>query len=178
MSLESDINKLVTDFGNKLVTDLNASLNQALRDGGSSSPQEAALHFEPSYKITTEGTTISVNASDEYWYYIEHGRKPGKMPPSSKLGKKWQNKQNIDPRKVIQEIQINYNKSKGLKREVKQLSFDKAAKQLGFLIARSIGKNGYKARPFVDRVVNDGRIAALSKSLSALFKKEIQIKLT
>lgn len=176
MSLESDINKLITDFGNKLVTDLNASLNKALRDGGSSSPQEAALHFNPSYKITTEGTTISINASADYWYWIEHGRSPGKMPPSSKLGKKWQNKQNIDPRKVIQEIQINYNKSKGLKREVKQLSFDKASKQLGFLIARSIGRNGYKPRPFIDRVVKDGRIENLMKSLSQLFKKEIQVK--
>lgn len=177
MSLESEINKLITDFGNKLVTDLNASLNQALKDGGSKSPQEAALHFNPSYLITTQGTTIRINASDDYWYWIEHGRKPGKMPPPNKLGKKWQNKQNIDPRKVVQEIQINYNKKMGLKHNVKPLSFDKAARQLGFMIARKIGKDGYKPRPFLDRVLKDGRITTLMAALSIIMKKEILIEL-
>ena len=176
MSLESEINKLVTDFGHKLVIDLNASLNRALKDGGSKSPQEAALHFEPSYRITTEGTTLSINASGDYWYYIEHGRKPGKMPPSSKLGKKWQNKNNINAAKVIQEITINYNKKKGLKRNVKKLSYPTAVKQLSFLIARSIGKHGYKPRPYLDRVLKDGRIEKFQKDLSELMKKEIQIK--
>lgn len=175
MSLESEINKLVTDFGQKLADDLNESLNKALRDGGSSNPEEAALRFEPSYKITADGTTLTIKASGDYWFYIEHGRRPGKMPPSNKLGKKWQNKNNINAAKVVQEIQVNYYKSKGLNYKVKPLKYDKAAKQLGFIIARSIGKKGYKPRPFLDRVIKDGRIEAFQKAISELMKKEIQV---
>ena len=175
MSLESEITKLITDFGQKLSDDLNESLNSALRDGGSKNTQEAALHFNPTFQITTSGTTIRINASSSYWFYVENGRRPGKMPPSNKLGKKWQNKNNIDARKIIQEIQINYYKKKGFNYNVKPLPFDKAAKQLGYLIARSIGKHGYEPRPFIKRVINDGRITALSNALSLIFKKEIKI---
>lgn len=178
MSLEKEINKLITDWGKKFADDLNASLNKALKDGGRKSPQEAALHFEPSYKITADGTTLTIRASSDYWYYIEHGRKPGKMPPSDKLGRKWQNQNNIDPRPIVQEIAIKYYKSKGFNYNIKPLSFPKASKQFAFIVARSLGKHGTKPRPFIDRVVKDGRIDALMKSLSELMKKEIKVTTT
>lgn len=175
MSLDSEINKLITGFGQKFADDLSIALNKALKQGGNKSPQEAHLSFSPSYRITTEGTTILINASDSYWYYIEHGRKPGKMPPSAKLGKRWQNQNNIDPRTIVQEIQIKYYKSKGFNYNIKPLKFDKAAKQFGFIVARSIGKHGYKARPFLNSILNDGRMESLSNALSLIFKKEIQV---
>jgi hypothetical protein len=74
-------------------------------------------------------------------------------------------------------MQVEYFQKKRLKRNVKKLKFDKAAKQLSFLIARSIGKKGVKPRPFIDRVINDGRLAMLGEGLSLIFKREISIQL-
>ena len=93
MSLESDIDKLIKGFGDKLAKDLNDSLNQALKDGGGKNIHIAAQRHEPKIIKGDGSTTIRINASDDYWYYIEHGRKPGKRPPAKALGKKWQNTQ-------------------------------------------------------------------------------------
>lgn len=175
--MQQEIDKLIFAFSDKLAKDLNDSLNKALKDGGSNNPQEAALHFEPRLKITTSGTTIEIVASGDYWRYVENGRKAGKMPPPNKLGKKWQNKNNINAPEIIYKMQVEYFQKKRLKRNVKKLKFDKAAKQLSFLIARSIGKKGVKPRPFIDRVINDGRLAMLGEGLSLIFKREISIQL-
>lgn len=175
--MEQEINNLIVGFGESLAKDLNESLNKALKDGGSRNPQEAALHFNPRFKITSSGTTIEIIASGDYWRYVEHGRKAGKMPPSNKLGKKWQNKNNINAPEIIYKIQVDYFQKKRLKRNVKKLKFDKAAKQLSFLIARSIGKKGVKPRPYIDRVLNDGRITKLGEALSVIFQRQIAVDL-
>jgi hypothetical protein len=136
--------------------------------------QESSVTFQPKYIVTDEKTSIQIVTAQEHWRYIEHGRKPGKMPPPNKLGKDWQVSQGIDARKVIAEINIKSNP----KAKPKRLSFDKASKQLSFLIARSIGRKGLKARPYIDRVLNDGRIDKLKNDLAKVISKDIKIELT
>lgn len=64
---------------------------------------------------------------EDYWYYVEHGRKAGKMPP-------------------IQPI-IDWIESKPVPPKVEGLT----VKQRAFAIARAIGKNGTKPRPFFEK---------------------------
>ena len=168
MALKDEIDSVIIPFGDKLAIDLKVSLEQALKAGGSKNPQESAVTFQPEYKVTEQGVSISITTEQDYWKYIENGRKAGKMPPPNKLGKAWQSSQKIDPRKVIAEINIKNNP----KSKRKQLSFDAATKQLSFIIARSIGRKGLKPRPFIDRVLNDGRIAQLTKDLAKVMSKE------
>ena len=54
------------------------------------------------------------------------------------------------------------------------MSFDKAAKQLSFIFARSIGKKEIPAKPFVDRVLYDGRVKEFSQLIANLIGSEIR----
>jgi len=172
--LQEELDKAVTEFGDKLAKDLNESLNEALKRGGSNNVQEAALNFEPKYIVENGSVQVQIIASDVYWKYIEYGRKPGKMPPPSKLGKKWQVSQGIDPRKVMYEINL---KSKGLKKQSKKLTYDRASKQLAFIIARSIGKKGLKPRPYLYNVIDDGRVTAFAETIAKILSKDITLQL-
>lgn len=172
---QNELDKLIETFGEKFAKDLNRSLNTALKFGGSKNVQEAAIHFEPKYTVNDSQISIEIVASDTYWKFIEYGRKPGKMPPSSKLGKKWQVSQGIDPRKALYEISIK--KGKQLNKPKKILSYDKASKQFAFIVARSIGKKGLKPRPYLDRVVNDGRLTDLAEDIAKVLSKNITIEL-
>lgn len=71
---------------------------------------------------------ILIFEAENYYYYVENGRKPGKMPPPSKL----------EP----------WVKKKGLKFRDKRGRFI-THKSTAFLIARSIGKKGIKPKPFL-----------------------------
>lgn len=173
MALKEEIDAIIIPFGDKLSIDLKASLEAALKQGGSKNVQESAVTFQPKYIVTNDSTTIQIVTSQDYWKYIEYGRKRGKMPPPNKLGKAWQVSQGIDPRKVLAEISIKSNP----KAKPRQLSFDAATKQLSFVIARAIGRRGLKPRPYIDRVLNDGRIAQLTKDLAKAMSKDITIEL-
>lgn len=167
------LDEIILPFGNKFSIDLKASLEKSLKDSGSKNVEESAVTFQPKYDLSNGNISIKILTNQDYWKYIEFGRKPGKMPPPNKLGKEWQVSQKIDARRVIAEINIKSNP----KGKPKRLSFDAAAKQLSFLIARSIGKKGLKPRPYIDRVLNDGRIDKLKKDIADIFKKEITIEL-
>lgn len=170
-SLESEIKQVLDNFGIKLSQDLETSMNKALKDGrkrGSGGPQQAALQFNPKIKVDNSGFFLKINASDEYWYYIEKGRKKGKMPPPSVFDKKYMAKNNIK----VQDIILDITKAK------KKPSYIKAVKQFAWLMARSIGRNGIKAKPFIDRVIEDGRIDKLNKELSNIIGNEISVQLT
>lgn len=178
MSVYEELDKECRKFAKKLAIYMNANLEEALKKGGSKNAQQPALVINDVVIANINSINIQMVASGDYWYWLEHGRKPGKQPPSDALGKKWQTQNKIDARKVIQEIQINYNKKKGLKRIVKQLSFDKAAKQLSFIIARSIGKKGYKPRPFVQQALREADVPGFNKRISDIMSREIKIQIT
>lgn len=173
MALIDDIQNLLNEFGIKLAEDYNDAFNEALKKGGSKNPQEAALNFTPQLKLEANSLTIQVVASDKYWRYVETGRKKGSQPPSKAFGKKWLNKNNINPSNVVFALSVEYNKKNKLSRKVKKLPFAKAANQLAFIIARSIKKKGIKPKPFKDKVDQDGRLEELQKKISELIGQNI-----
>ena len=180
MSLEKDIEALFITYGANLEKEFKAQLEAALKLGskGGRSGQESRITFTATNPTFKNGIiSMQILASEEYWYYIDKGRKPGKMPPPDKLGAKWQSANNIDARKVIAEINAKYKKN-GLNVSKKGLNYNSAAKQLSFIIARSIGLKGYKARPFVEKAINSGWREQFEKDLSELIGRNITIELT
>lgn len=175
--MQEEIDKLLNDFTEKLAVDLENEMFAALKKGGRGNPNPPDIRFKGGLVYIPNGVRIEVYADKDYWYYIENGRKKGKMPPTKALGKNWQAKNGINPSQIIYDMTIAYNKKKGLtKRKVTKLPFAKAAKQFAFIVARSIGRNGVKPRPFIDHVATDGRINILLTNMSKLIGKEITLK--
>lgn len=169
------LNNIVNHFAIKLAADLTKSVNDVVKRK-SGTPVD--IEFNPKIEVSDTSAKLQIIASESYWYWIEHGRKKGRQPPSSVVGKDWQTKAGINAQKAIYEIQVNYNQKHHLKRTVKKIQYNKAAKTLSFLIARSIGKHGVKPRPFIDRVTKDGRMEQFKKDLAQAIGKDIQLNIT
>ena len=182
MSTEGEVRKILIAFGKKLGDDLNESLFNALQQGGRTNASAPALAFTSIDSVDENGASVKILATGKYWDVIDKGRgaskKKGNGAVKEGVGKDWQAGNNIKAQQIIYDLQVKYNDSKGIKTPVKKLSFEKATKQLSFLIARKIHKEGYKARPYLDRVINDGRIAQLTKDLAMVMSKDITIELT
>ena len=175
MSLAEDIDKLLNDFTEQYAKDLEIEMFKALKKGGRGNPNPPDIEFKGGVVYGSGKVFLNVYSNKDYWYYIQNGRKKGKMPSTKELGAKWQSKNGINPANIIYQMTVDYNKKKGFtKRIVKKLPFQKAAKQFAFIVARSIGKNGVKPRPFIDNVNNDRLDIMLSK-LSILIGKEVTL---
>lgn len=173
--MREKIIKLFSDFGEGLTIDLRESLVESLRKHGRKSPNDPKLKFDQRLKTTEGGDVVlDILAYDKYWRYIETGRKPGaRRIPADALGKVWQNQNNIDARKVILSIRAKRNRGLNLKKT--ELNYDKAAKSLSFIIQKSIFKRGIKPKPFIDRVVEDGRFTEFRSALIPLLGDQYKL---
>jgi hypothetical protein len=168
-NVQSQLKQLLDNFGIQLAKDLEVSMNKALKDGsGFGRVQQAALQFNPAVKQDKSSFVLNIKASGDYWYYIEKGRKKGKMPPPSVFDKEYMGKNNIR----VQDIMLDITKAK------KKPNYLKAVKQFAWIMARSIGRNGIKPKPFRDRVINDGRIDKLEQDVAKIIGKDITVQLT
>lgn len=195
MPLQQEIDKEVRKFGKKLAVYLKANLEEALIKGakrGHSNPEEARLSFAPQLIPTDNGVKLQIIACDrgdinrpvEYWINIEEGRRPGKMPPPHVVGEKWQNKNNINAKKVYLEIQANYKRRTGissvprrLSSTKKKISYEEYAKRLSFIFARAIERDGITPKPFVQQAIQDAKVDEFQKRISEIMKKEITVDL-
>ena len=117
--------------------------------------ENGKLYKTLDYSISNEGITWVVTIHlEDYWKYIEDGRRPGaKMPPVEAI-KKWIEYKKILPRP----IQLKSGKT-----------VIPSTQQLAFVIARSIGKNGIKARPIARETVDQ-----LNNEFVSILKASIQ----
>jgi hypothetical protein len=103
----------------------NAEANLMKNDSNASGALQRSMVLND---IVIDDKNISVTIElEDYWYYVEHGRGAGKMPP-------------IEPI-------VNWIESKPVPPKVEGLT----VKQRAFAIARAIGKNGTKPRPFFEK---------------------------
>lgn len=185
--MSESLDKEMARFGKKLAIYLKANLEEALEKGrkrGGSNPQEANLTFNEVLSYTPDGIKVQIIATGEYWRNIEDGRKPGKMPPSNVLGKKWQNKNNINAKNVYLEIQANYRKKKGLStvnrtlsKTKSKLSYDEYAKRLSFVFAKAIERDGITPKPFVQQAIKEAKVDEFQKKISEAMGQDIRIQL-
>jgi hypothetical protein len=176
----SEVDKIVRAFGEKLVTDIRASLavKGVTYAGGGDSKLAAKTRFE--IRQTSTGTIFNLIMPD-YWYYVNNGRKPG---PVSKEAQKdigeWANRKGIvgkfQNENLITRQKARENNKRKLK-PLKKLPFAKAKVQVTFLISRKITLKGYEGNSFLDDVLNDGRLAKFKSDLGAALKKDILIEI-
>ena len=103
----------------------NAEANLMKNDSNASGALQRSMVLND---IVIDDKRMSVTIElEDYWYYVEHGRGAGKMPP-------------IEPI-------VNWIESKPVPPKVEGLT----VKQRAFAIARAIGKNGTKPRPFFEK---------------------------
>ena len=125
-SEDDGILRIVQNWGNELI----AQMQKRLRINKTTATSSLSQSIEPQIKGTQRGYRLTVLMED-YWQYVEEGRKPGKMPPIKNIYE-W-----IRYKRPIQDkIQQSPDKIA-------------ATKSLAYVIARKIGQKGTKAQPFV-----------------------------
>ena len=117
----------IDEFGRLIVDNYKAELEAC-------GYQDGALYRTISYSIKSGSNMWSISIKlEEYWKYIEAGRRAGaKMPPLDVI-EKWINVRQIIPHSMT------LKSGKTVIPSVKQLSF---------LIARKISRDGIRPRPF------------------------------
>lgn len=112
---------VLEQYAQQLVAQYRENLTQGKRNASSKLADTVRA------EVKVEETVISVELTlQDYWYYVDHGRKAGKMPPISKI-EEWIKVKPIIPRP--------FGKSQ------KQLP---SPRSLAYLIARKIGREGTK----------------------------------
>ena len=138
--------KALNDFGQKIVDNYKAELEAC-------NYQDGQLYRTLSYSVKTDNSSWLISISlEEYWKYIEYGRRPGKMPPLDVI-EKWIKVKQILPRP------LTLKSGKSVVPTIPQLSF---------LIARKIGRDGIRPRPFFKQSFEDAKREFLSKITDAV----------
>lgn len=105
----------------------------------------------------------------DYWEYVDKGRGKTKGGGTGRVQsniKEWLKRKGLNPNKIL----AKYGK--------KKQTFDKAASQLAFLIARKVHKKGFEGNNFFTEVINDGRIELLKAQLTEELKKDVFINVS
>ena len=118
-----------------------------LTDKGINASYKLLNSVETTVKRNDDEFTVTINLED-YWYYVENGRKAGKFPPVSKI-LDWIRCKNIIP----------YSDSRG------RLPTEE---QLAFLIARKIAEQGTEGRKVLYETVDELNRYYLPKLQQAL----------
>lgn len=82
-----------------------------------------------------------------YWYYVEHGRRPGKFPPRNKI-KEWIQVKHIIPKQG--KTTRRWRLKDGTER-TKEVTYMPTVDQLAFLISRKIATKGTDPQPFFEK---------------------------
>lgn len=167
------IEQILEEWGLKLKEDMQKSIDKAVTHGGG---QTSRLSGSVVYEVqkTNSGYRYTLSMND-YWRFVDKGRgatkNMGDGAVKRAVSKLWQNLKGVDARAIIIEI----NRKRGIKLSKKGLNYDRATKQLAYLISRKIHTKGIKPRPFYDRVVTEERIDELKSKLAKAFKDDFII---
>lgn len=173
---------------------------KALRSNLSSNGSNASFNLSDTlwYETGIEDGSYWVDIDlEDYWYYVENGRKAGKMPPIDKI-RQWIIDKPITPRpytpsvdSLAYVIQRSIRKNKGFapprvvlldwikKKGITPNPVTPSVDSLAFLIARKIGREGTQGKPFLERAQAeadrefDGRISEAIQDDIALWLETV-----
>lgn len=113
-----------------------AALKDKLEENGSNATHQLSNSIKDIVKFDGKYLTVSIQLED-YYKYVENGRKAGKFPPVEKI-KEWIKVKPVIPRgkngKVPNENQLSY------------------------LIGRKIAREGTRANPFLEPTIRDFKL--------------------
>lgn len=173
-------------FAESLVLDLQANLKKKLLQKAAKYNSEFSGDSRLGASIRIEylqfGDTIygfNLYMSD-YYYWVNKGRESGKGVSREGQEKMaaWVRSRGMTPtlgdrtKKRIAKI-----KDKKVKKQTKQISYDKKVKQVVFIISKTIKERGYEANHFMDEVLADGRLKRFSQYLKEQYKQDLELEI-
>lgn len=137
-----------------------AALKDRLEENGSNATHQLSNSIKDIVKFDGKYLTVSIQL-EEYYKYVENGRKAGKFPPVEKI-KEW-----IKVKPVLP-----YTKGKRLPNE----------NQLAYLIGRKIAREGTRGNPFLEPTIRDFKLvdkiyAAVNSMLTNEINKAVSEEL-
>lgn len=147
------VEEVLNKYGYEIARNWQFDLDNAVTSGN----LRDSIYFDV---ITNDQGTSLVLYAEDYWKFVEQGRSPGKQPPQEKM-LEFVQKKNIMPKPY----QLKSGKS-----------VLPTQKQLAFLIGRKIGKEGIKARPYLQENIYDA-IVDLEKDLTEAYYKDTEKEL-
>jgi hypothetical protein len=182
MAIDKKVDEILVEFGLKLEQDLQDNL--ATKMGGAYNARLSSKIKSLPIKHMGDLTQY-ILSMPEYGKVLDKGRGKTKNSGDGAVQKgvedwvkrralvgKFQN-DNLQQR-LSKQAQ---NKTNRPKKPLKKLAFEKAVKQLSYLIARKIHMKGYKGNQFFSEVINDGRLEQLEKDLIEATQIEILIEI-
>ena len=141
---DDGILRIVQNWGNELIKQLQNNLLKNKTNASSGLSQS----IEPKITQPPGGYNLSIMMED-YWFYVENGRKAGKMPPVQNIFEWIRNKRTIQVETI----------SKSADRIA-------ATRSLAYVIARKIGREGTKKQPFAVPALQQVTTEILAKRIS------------
>lgn len=137
-----------------------AALKDKLEENGSNATHQLSNSIKDIVKFDGKYLTVSIQLED-YYKYVENGRKAGKFPPVDAI-KKW----------ITIKPVIPYARGKRLPNE----------NQLSYLIGRKIAREGTRANPFLEPTIRDFKLvdkiyAAVNSMLTNEINKAVSEEL-
>jgi hypothetical protein len=126
-SADDGILRIVQNWGNELI----AQMQNRLRANKTNASSSLSQSIEPQIKQASADNIRLTILMEDYWQYVEEGRRAGKMPPIKNIYEWIRNKRPIQQKIAQSPDRIA------------------ATKSLAYVIARKIGQKGTKAQPFV-----------------------------
>ena len=141
---DDGILRIVQNWGNELIKQLQNNLLKNKTNASSGLSQS----IEPKITQPPGGYNLSIMMED-YWFYVENGRKAGKMPPVQNIFEWIRNKRTIQVESISK-------------------SADRIAttRSLAYVIARKIGREGTKKQPFAVPALQQVTTEILAKRIS------------
>ncbi len=175
----SGIENALNEFGVKLKDDLQKSLrSKGVTFGGQDSKLSEAIRVN--LNPNPNGITFQL-LMPKYGFAVDSGRKAAAV---SREGQEkiteWVKRKGIVGKFAKENLQARLKqqaKAKNPRKTLKQLPFEKAAKQLSFLISRKIHRKGYKGNNFYSEVIDKLDINTLNKELSKVMKEQVLVQI-
>lgn len=164
-SLEQRVQAFIEDWAMKVQDSAIKVVDETVNYSGGQSADLSST-IKTNVAVTGSGKVRFTLSMADYYKFIEMGRGKNKKAPPTKPIEDFIRKRGIKP-----------TMPKTLKGKKRQASFDTRVKSLAFVIARSIGKNGIKPRPFIDKIVTPELKKELNDGLVEAFKQQFIIDL-
>ena len=142
--------RIVQNWGNELSENLRNTLRKNKTNASNALWQSIASYAKPK----KDGFRLTVQMED-YYKYVEEGRRAGKRPPIESIYEWIQNKKSV-------QTLISKSTDK-----------QKATRSLAYVIARKIAKHGTKAQPFIRQNVNEKSLQVLSDRIGEYIGKQL-----
>ena len=188
MNVASKIDKILSEFGIKVVTDSRTNLKKKLDErafsakGKSVDKSRLSASIDSKVSYSSGGIKLKIIMND-YWDIVDGGRRASSVSEDGKLSiQKWANTRGFTEKIRLSDLKKrkekqSKSKTKRKKKVLKKMDFDKASKVAAFLIARSLEKKQLEPTNFFTEVIKDGRLKELKEKLSELIKTDIIIEI-